>query len=167
MRNFAIPLGIVFLFASTAGAQSNPASSTPLPALSTPSSLPEFALNAPLAAASETPSGQPRSPHCESAHPVKPACCWRITAGRAQCLSELQLSALRRLTFMRFYEVPGMTQNQNGFNLGGVYYYHAGFVGADGELLATFGSALGYGSRFSFAGGGPRFRRSGPRRVEL
>jgi hypothetical protein len=60
-----------------------------------------------------------------------------------------------------------VVQNANGFDIGAVYYYHSSFYGADGEMVGTFGSALGYNSRFTFASGGPRFRWNGPRGLEL
>jgi hypothetical protein len=168
MRNIAISLGIVFLFASTAGAQSNPASSTvtsPLPAPSTTSPLPEFALNAPVAAAPAESSATAALP--SEPLPSNPPAAGALPQGVHSVYQSYSFQIYGGYTFMRFYEVPSLTQNQNGFNIGAVYYYHAKFVGADGELLATFGSALGYHSRFSFAGGGPRFRWSGPRGVEL
>ena len=171
MRNFAISLGIVFLLASTAGAQSNPSSSvstSPSPSLSAASPLPEFALNAPVAAVPEAPSALAAATALPSEPlPSNPPAAGALPQGVHSVYQNYSFQIYGGYTFMRFYEVPSVTQNQNGFNMGAVYYYHAKFVGADGELLATFGSAFGYHSRLSFAGGGPRFRWSGPRGVEL
>jgi hypothetical protein len=47
------------------------------------------------------------------------------------------------------------------------YYYKGGWVAADGEFMATFGSQFNQRSRFLFAGGGPRFRWAGERHVEF
>jgi hypothetical protein len=69
-------------------------------------------------------------------------------------------------TFLNFHEVTGMHQNLNGFNVE-VAYYFKNWLAADGEFLATFGSQAGFSSHFLFGGGGPRFRWSGPRAIEL
>lgn len=70
-------------------------------------------------------------------------------------------------TFLRFYEAPGLTQSRNGFNAAGVYYFKAGTFGVDGSLLGAFGSQATYTSKFAFIGGGPRYRWSAPRNVDL
>ena len=44
---------------------------------------------------------------------------------------------------------------------------HSGLLGAEGSLTTTFGSISGERSDFVFAGGGPRFRWSAPRGIEL
>jgi hypothetical protein len=170
MRNFAISLGMVLLLASAAGAQSNQSSfsaTSPSPSLSAVSQLPEFALNAPVAAAPETPAASASAALPSESLPSTPSPAGAPPQGVHGVYQNYSFQIYGGYTFMRFYEVPSITQTQNGFNIGGVYYYKSGFVGADGELLATFGSALGYHSRLSFAGGGPRFRWSGPRGLEL
>jgi hypothetical protein len=70
-------------------------------------------------------------------------------------------------TFLRFYEAPGLTQSRNGFDTSAVYYYKAGTIGLDGSLLGAFGSQSPYSSKFAFVGGGPRYRWSAPRNVDL
>lgn len=157
MKNFAFSLGVVLLFAASARAQSNQQLS---PAPLSPSS--EYALNLPAEPA-PAPSAT-ASPSSAEALPAAPA-----PAPRPEVQGVYQTYSFEvygGYTFMRFFEAPNVTQNQNGFNMGAVYYYRSGFVGADGELTAMFGSALGYHSRLAFAGGGPRLRWSGPRGVE-
>jgi hypothetical protein len=70
-------------------------------------------------------------------------------------------------TFFRFYEVPNITQNMNGFNVSMAYYPRGGWIGADGELVAAFGSQAGVTSKFVLEMGGVRLRWSAPRAVEL
>jgi len=71
-------------------------------------------------------------------------------------------------TFFRFYESshPTIHENQNGANWSIVYYWKD-WLGIDGEMSATYGNQGGQDSWFLFGGGGPRFRWSGPRGVEL
>ena len=69
-------------------------------------------------------------------------------------------------TFFRFYEVPGTQVNTNGFNYSMVYYLKNWF-GVDGEFAATRTSQSAFNGWFLFGGGGPRFRWSGPRGLEL
>jgi hypothetical protein len=70
-------------------------------------------------------------------------------------------------TFFRFYELPGVTVNMNGINLGMVYYPGGRWIGADGEFVGGWGSALGGNARYVQGMGGPRFRWSAPRGLEL
>lgn len=172
MRNFGFSLGIVLLLASTAGAQSNPSSDLPTdvsPSQSAMAAPSEFALNAPVAADPATPEAPSAAAALPSAPQPSsgPGPAGALPQGVHGVYQNYSFQIYGGYTFMRFYEVPSLTQNQNGFNVGGVYYYKSGFVGADGELLATFGTAFGYHSRLAFAGGGPRFRWSGPRGLEL
>jgi hypothetical protein len=69
-------------------------------------------------------------------------------------------------TFVRFYELPAITQNMNGFNFSMVYYFKD-WIGADGEFVAAFGTQAGVPAHFLFGGGGPRFRWSAPRGLEV
>jgi len=187
MRNFALSLGALLLFAASAGAQSNQQVSS-----STLSPLTEYALNSPADPAPAQPTAAESSsaealPAALSASP-EPTPAAAISAARSAAPADALPAAPSAAppqgdvhgvyqtysfqiyggyTFMRFYEAPHVTQTQNGFNFGGVYYYRSGFVGADGEMLAMFGSALGLKSRLAFAGGGPRIRWSGPRGVEV
>jgi hypothetical protein len=71
-------------------------------------------------------------------------------------------------TFFRFYETSHPTHNesQNGANWSIVYYWKD-WLGIDGEMSATHGHQSNEDSWFLFGGGGPRFRWSGPRGLEL
>lgn len=71
-------------------------------------------------------------------------------------------------TFFRFYETshPTRNENQNGANWSIVYYWKD-WLGIDGEMSATHGHQNNEDSWFLFGGGGPRFRWSGPRGLEL
>jgi len=188
MRNFALSIGALLLFAASAGAQSNQQVSP-----STLSPLTEYALNSPAdpapaqPIAAESPSAEALPAALNVSPEPMPAAA--ISAARSAAPADALPAAppaapapqgdvhgvyqtysfqlYGGYTFMRFFEAPHVTQTQNGFNFGGVYYYRSGFVGADGEMLAMFGSALGLKSRLAFAGGGPRIRWSGPRGVEV
>ena len=69
-------------------------------------------------------------------------------------------------TFFRFYEVPGTTSTMNGGNVSAVYYYRD-WLGADAEVMATYGSQPGQNSWLVFGGIGPRFRYVGPKGIDL
>jgi len=71
-------------------------------------------------------------------------------------------------TFFRFYETshPTQQESQNGANWSIVYFWK-NWLGVDGEMSATHGTQGGQDSWFLFGGGGPRFRWSGPRGLEL
>jgi hypothetical protein len=68
--------------------------------------------------------------------------------------------------YLRLYQVPAITKNTNGFTYSMVYYIWSWF-GLDGELDATHLSELGTDGWFLLGGGGPRFRWSAPRGLEL
>ena len=68
-------------------------------------------------------------------------------------------------TFFRFYEVPGVQENMNGFDINMVYYFK-NWLGAEGDLSATHATQNDISSWFAFGGGGPRFRWSA-RRAEI
>ncbi|MFZ3217118.1 MAG: hypothetical protein WA192_13765 [Candidatus Acidiferrales bacterium] len=69
-------------------------------------------------------------------------------------------------TFLRFYELPNITENTNGFNYSMVYYFKDWF-GLDGEFAATHGTQDSVSSWFLFGGGGPRFRWSARKGIEI
>src|ERR1700675_2281005 len=69
-------------------------------------------------------------------------------------------------TFFRFYEVPGNQFDTNGFNYSMQYYIRDWFA-LDGEFAATISTLNAFNGWFLFGGGGPRFRWSGPRGIEL
>jgi hypothetical protein len=71
-------------------------------------------------------------------------------------------------SFFRFYESshPTIRENQNGVNWSIVYFWKD-WLGFEGEMAATYGHQGRQDSWFLFGGGGPRFRWSGPRGIEL
>jgi hypothetical protein len=68
--------------------------------------------------------------------------------------------------YLRLYQVPSITKNTNGFTYSMVYYIKSWFA-LDGELDATHLNELGTDGWFLMGGGGPRFRWSAPRGLEL
>ncbi len=55
----------------------------------------------------------------------------------------------------------------NGIDLGAVYYPGASWIGADGDILAEYGTFLNHSSKFTSYMGGARFRWQAPRGIEL
>jgi hypothetical protein len=70
-------------------------------------------------------------------------------------------------TFFRFYIVPHVDTNLNGLNLGLVYYPKGKWIGADGEFISGWGSSFGASAHYVQGMGGPRFRWSLPRGLEI
>jgi len=177
MKQALAILGMVFIFVSGAAAQEHPAigrlltttyftlaptsdaASSTLPLAVAPGTLASslgapspsavapatfsFAANAPLVAAAADPPQ-----YVQGVHVIYN---WQAYFG---------------YTFFRFYEVPGTQQDTNGFNYSMVYYFKNWF-GLDGEFAATKTSQNAFNGWFLFGGGGPRFRWSGPRGLEL
>jgi hypothetical protein len=69
-------------------------------------------------------------------------------------------------TFLRFYEVPGTQENQNGVNASAVWFYRD-WIGFDGEIMGAYGTLSGAGSWSVFGGVGPRLRYTLPRGLEV
>jgi hypothetical protein len=69
-------------------------------------------------------------------------------------------------TFFRFYEVPGIVSNMNGFN-GSFVYWYRDRIGPDAEVFATYGSQPGINSWLTFGGIGPRVRWIKPRGIDF
>jgi hypothetical protein len=65
-------------------------------------------------------------------------------------------------TFLRFYEVPGVQENQNGFNFSMAWYYRD-WIAVEGEMMAAHGDIAGVSSWSLFGGGGPRLCWDAPR----
>ncbi len=61
-------------------------------------------------------------------------------------------------TYERFYEVPGLTLNGNGFNVSGVYWWRD-WWGPDAEFFATYSREPGVNSWVAVAAGGIRVRK--------
>jgi hypothetical protein len=68
--------------------------------------------------------------------------------------------------YLRFYQVPPITLNTNGFTYSMVYYLKD-WVGADGEFDATHLNEFNTGGWLLLGMGGARFRWAAPRGLEL
>jgi hypothetical protein len=68
--------------------------------------------------------------------------------------------------YLRYYQVPAVTLNTNGFTYSMVYYIRD-WVGADGEFDATHLNEFNTGGWLLLGMGGARFRWSAPRGLEL
>ncbi|MGD0543867.1 MAG: hypothetical protein ABSB65_05610 [Candidatus Acidiferrales bacterium] len=69
-------------------------------------------------------------------------------------------------TFVRFYELPDVAENQNGVN-GGVTWFYNDWLGVDVEALGVHGTLGGASSWTVFAGVGPRVRMWAGRSLEV
>ena len=156
MRHVVVLLGTILLFTWCAGAQAisgdsvavaSPASGEPAnaqPVAAT--SLSESAANVAATSLASKPADPP-----QGVYGVREVFDWQAYLG---------------YTYVRFYEVPGTTQNKNGFNYSMVYFFKK-WIGADGEFVSTFGSQTGTSSHLLLGMGGGRFRWSAPRDIEL
>lgn len=166
MKCTAVVLGIVLL-AATVDAQSNfessrlqaapaTAAAVTFPSASVPAlelladASPKGASGAPAAAVSAVAAdpGAAQAPVLG----VRPAFYWQLYAG---------------YTFFHFYEVPTLKNLENGFDVAVTYFPNHGWIGLEGDLMATFGSQAGCISKFALASGGARFRWEGPQRTQL
>jgi len=180
MKHVSAILGMMFIFVSGAAAQEHPAIERLLTStyftLAPTSEAPSSTL--PLAVAPGTPlssSGAP-SPRAAAAPAPGPfalaanAPSAAAAADPPQYVQNVHVTynwqAYFGYTFFRFYEVPGTQRDTNGFNYSMVYYFKDWF-GVDGEFAATKTSQNAFNGWFLFGGGGPRFRWSGPRGLEL
>jgi hypothetical protein len=172
MRHAAVLFILVFFAALTAGALSSVSTSLPLepsfsvdpaPAASTAIRLTPFAPlpDAPVVSASPLASAAASSTPLSLS--LAPA------AAPQDVTSVFQTYAWQAYigyTFFRFYELPGLTENMNGFDINMVYYFK-NWVGAEGDLSATHATQADISSWFAFGGGGPRFRWSARRGLEF
>jgi hypothetical protein len=69
-------------------------------------------------------------------------------------------------TFVRFYELPNVAENQNGANASVTWYYRD-WLGFDIEALGAHGTLGGASSWTMFVGAGPRLRTSLGRNLEV
>jgi hypothetical protein len=83
---------------------------------------------------------------------VRPTYYWQLYAG---------------YTFFHFYEVPTLKNLENGFDVAVTYFPNDRWIGAEGDLMATFGSQSGCISKFTLASGGARVRWAGPQGTQL
>jgi len=70
-------------------------------------------------------------------------------------------------TYLRFFELPNLTQNTNGFNASVAFYPRDRWYGLDGEIAATFGSEAGTNSSLFLGMGGGRIRHRALRSAEV
>src|SRR6202522_2053171 len=172
MRYFSILLGLILLLSLSAGAQSTASNSVLLPAsyFAVPAT-PDFAANAPsisltpfsAAPANTPPSGfAPSTPLSLSLMPAPAAPPQDVTS----VFENYAWQIYGGYTFLRFYELPGVTPNMNGFNSSVVYFWKDLF-GVGGEFAAPHGSHAKVRSWLLFGGGGPRFRWSARKGIEL
>jgi hypothetical protein len=165
MRHTAILFLSVFFAACSAGAQSSASTSLPLsPSFNLdPASSSSAALRLTPFTLSDGSSGPslaaPASPAL-SLVPAPPP--QDVTSVFETYNFQLYLG----YTFFRFYELPSITENSNGFDINMVYYFK-NWVGAEGDLSATHSTQGGESSWFAFGGGGPRFRWSARRGLEV
>ena len=137
MRYVAFLGAIVLAFAGSARAQLNPGN----PFLFAPST-PALASAPAMSAAAAVPQG---------VHGVFPSYNFQIYAG---------------YTYLRFYEVPNLTSDMNGFNFGMVDYFHD-WVGVEGEFMAAFASQSGVNAKLAAGMGGVRIRVPNRSGIEL
>jgi hypothetical protein len=95
-------------------------------------------------------------------------CALRAAAQGVQGVGfETNAEAYVGYTYLRFYELPDLTQNTSGFNASVDFYPGDRWYGLDGEIAATFGSESGTGSSLFLGMGGGRIRHRGLRGTEL
>jgi hypothetical protein len=168
MRYLAFLSGLVVLCAGNAGAQLNAANYTLLPPPSfasttistTPGTSSETVFAPSLASTlTSTPMPDPSALALLPAPAPKPQDVTSVFENYAW-------QAYVGYSFMRFYELPSITKNTNGYNFGVVYYF-TNHWGIDGEFQGTHLSQAGTGGWFLFGGGGARFRWALPRNMEI
>jgi len=79
---------------------------------------------------------------------------------------ELYWQASFGYTYMRFYELPGVRVNTNGFNVSMAYFFKP-WMAAEGDLDGGVGSQNGQTAKSVFSGGGLRMRMAGPGGTEF
>jgi hypothetical protein len=166
MKYISVLFAGLLLVAVNAGAQSNFGDSV---TLATPSFL-TYAATAtmpatPASSTADSPTvfASPAFASAAAAAPALPAAMPQDVQG---VFNKYSWDLYAGYTFFRFYEVPGTTSTMNGGNLSAVYYYRD-WLGADAEVMATYGSQPGQNSWLVFGGIGPRFRYVGPKGIDL
>ncbi len=172
MRRIVILLALVFLVAVNVGAQTSASNSQPLLPVSY-FALPA-AVDGPASAVTLAPSPFAGSENAVMANtglaPSTPLSLMPTAPAPPQDVASVfqtyAWQAYFGYTFFRFYELPHITQNTNGFNYGMVYYL-TNLFGVEGEFDATHGRQSGASSWFVAGYGGPRVRWSARRGIEL
>jgi hypothetical protein len=173
MRYVAFLLGLVVLGAGTAGAQLNASNYTliPPPAFSSPVTTGSLGSADPAAALPAAPA--PSLAYVLTSAPAPDPNPFLVPAAPApkpqdvtSVFENYSWQAYIGYTYMRFYELPSITKNTNGFNFG-IVYYITNHWGIDGEFQGSYLHQGGTDGWFLFGGGGPRFRWALPRNVEI
>jgi hypothetical protein len=168
MRYAAFLLGLVVLGAGNAGAQLNASNYTLTPP---PTTAPNAIISEPAAplTASLAPSLSASLAPAPMADPASLSLFPPAAPKPQDVTSVFQNYAWQAYvgyTFMRFYELPSITKNTNGYNFG-IVYYITNHWGADGEFQGTYLHQAGTDGWFLFGGGGARFRWALPRNMEI
>jgi hypothetical protein len=170
MRYFAFLSGLVLLLSVSSGAQTTTSDSVLLPssyfavpaASDAPTNAPAIALTPFSSPTTNTPPGILAASTPLSLLPAPAVPPQDVTS----VFESYSWQVYGGYTFQRFYELPNITPNMNGFNLSVVYYWKD-WLGADGEFAATHATQDNVSSWFLFGGGGPRFRWSAKKGIEL
>jgi hypothetical protein len=170
MRYFAFLLALVFLLSISAGAQSSfsntvllPSSYFAAPAASdAAAAAPAISLTPFSTAPANIQPGTLPSSTPLSLLPAPAAPPQDVTS----VFENYSWQFYGGYTYQRFFELPGITQNMNGFNMSVVYYWKD-WLGFDGEFAATHATQDNVSSWFLFGGGGPRFRWSWKKGIEI
>src|ERR1700735_364851 len=157
MRHAALLIGSILFIAINAGAQVNVANAGG--AFSQVSLVP-----------SENSFSLPALPATPAGITATPAALTAVNADPPQYVQSVyenyHWQAYVGYEYVRFFEVPKITVSANGFMYSLVYYVKD-WIALDGELNATHLHELNTGGWLLLGAGGPRFRWSGPRGVEL
>jgi hypothetical protein len=146
LRNTTFLVGVILFFSGGAAGQLKSADSFSMVSTATPSLSPvDFDLTLP---AVPLPNGLADS---QSLQGVFPQFDWQAYLG---------------YTYVRFFQVPGTQVNTNGLNFSLVYYMKS-WLGADGELVSTFGTQFGDNAKFLMGLGGVRVRHAMSRGIEV
>jgi hypothetical protein len=159
MRYASFLIGAVLLLAINVGAQINvvnppPSDAFPQVALLAPSANPfgfDALSSAPAGITAMPAIGSPLAEPPQQVQSVYETYSWQAYIG---------------YEYLRYYQVPPVTLNTNGFTYSMVYYLR-NWVGADGEFDATHLNEFNTGGWLLLGMGGARFRWSAPRGLEL
>ena len=161
-------VGVLFLWTGTAGAQANVGNQQ---LLTTPTVklADDFSVDS-LPATEASPFASSPAPHPTTtlglSEPAPAAASPADPQGVYGVFQTYNTEVYLGYTFYRFYEIPSITQNLNGFNFS-MQYYFTDWFGVDGEFATGWGSQGPYTAHGCFGGGGPRFRWSAGHGIEV
>lgn len=178
MRYISALVGVILLAALSAAAQQNVSALTsvspnPDATITAPASVaqnpPLFALASPNLDATVTPTPLAQNNFMSSVF-ANPATMSSSPAPEPQeiqgVFENYSWQAHVGYTFVRFYELPNVAENQNGVN-GGVTWFYKDWLGVDVEALGVHGTLGGASSWTVFVGVGPRLRLWAGRNLEV